>query len=450
MSWKGFSKAVTRLPTRLAQRAGYASESIDQEYLELESQFKRLDGLARKFSEDAKKFKDSLSAMLAHQTRFADTLVTVYRPIQALAQPAKPGTPGGSGSLGAGATDGEDDEEYGGGGGGGGYSPGSGGGKSEYPQSLAAAESFAAGMKTAREQLRPDLDIIERQMVAPVGEYILLLNNVKRLMEKRARKLVDYDRHKDNVAKLSAKPDRNMSDDKRLNSLEASLDQATREFNNVDQVLKRDLPIFLGLRTSFIDPCFQTLYFYELKVVTVLHECFDGLCRSHFDMSVTAAQGFDSEYENMMQMLGELTLAKRTFRRGNSQDELNENPYDQAATGGGSKSSDRSAADGPSDVAAPPAYEEKQYKTAASVAAAFRAGAIASPAGGSASTQSTTPRATFVLALYDFDGAEEGDLVFKKDDKIEVVQRTEDANDWWQGKCKGVVGQFPGNYVCEL
>lgn len=53
-------------------------------------------------------------------------------------------------------------------------------------------------------------------------------------------------------------------------------------------------------------------------------------------------------------------------------------------------------------------------------------------------------RAKYVLALYDYDAQAEGDLTFKKDDKIELVNRTEDANDWWTGRLRGAIGVFPG------
>lgn len=50
----------------------------------------------------------------------------------------------------------------------------------------------------------------------------------------------------------------------------------------------------------------------------------------------------------------------------------------------------------------------------------------------------------YVLALYDYDAQAEGDLSFRKDDKIELVERTADQNDWWTGKLGDVVGIFPG------
>jgi len=53
------------------------------------------------------------------------------------------------------------------------------------------------------------------------------------------------------------------------------------------------------------------------------------------------------------------------------------------------------------------------------------------------------------VALYDFAAQADGDLDFKVGDRIEVVERTNSAEDWWTGRLDGRTGVFPGNYVQE-
>ncbi|KAF9216655.1 hypothetical protein CPC16_006431 [Podila verticillata] len=55
-----------------------------------------------------------------------------------------------------------------------------------------------------------------------------------------------------------------------------------------------------------------------------------------------------------------------------------------------------------------------------------------------------------VVALYDYDAQQPGDLSFRKDDRIEIVERTSSADDWWTGKLNGRQGVFPGNYVQDM
>ena len=49
------------------------------------------------------------------------------------------------------------------------------------------------------------------------------------------------------------------------------------------------------------------------------------------------------------------------------------------------------------------------------------------------------------VALYDFNGEREGDLSFRKGDTIVILNRG--VNDWWTGRCNGMEGVFPSNYV---
>ena len=50
----------------------------------------------------------------------------------------------------------------------------------------------------------------------------------------------------------------------------------------------------------------------------------------------------------------------------------------------------------------------------------------------------------YVVALYDFAAQADGDLDFKVGDRIEVVERTDSAEDWRTGRLDGRTGVFPG------
>lgn len=55
----------------------------------------------------------------------------------------------------------------------------------------------------------------------------------------------------------------------------------------------------------------------------------------------------------------------------------------------------------------------------------------------------------YCLGLFSFDAQAPGDLTFAVGDKIEVLERTNDADAWWKGRLNGQEGIFPGNY-CRL
>lgn len=56
----------------------------------------------------------------------------------------------------------------------------------------------------------------------------------------------------------------------------------------------------------------------------------------------------------------------------------------------------------------------------------------------------TRATAQYCIALYDYAAQAAGDLSFSRDDKIEITKRTDSTNDWWEGRCNGKAGQFPG------
>ena len=75
------------------------------------------------------------------------------------------------------------------------------------------------------------------------------------------------------------------------------------------------------------------------------------------------------------------------------------------------------------------------------------AAAVPPPPPPSSDPPAYSPPVDTVVALYDYTAQAEGDLSFRAGDRIEVVQRTASAEDWWTGKLNGVQGVFPGNYV---
>lgn len=53
----------------------------------------------------------------------------------------------------------------------------------------------------------------------------------------------------------------------------------------------------------------------------------------------------------------------------------------------------------------------------------------------------------YCTAVFDYEAQAQGDLSFSAGDRIEIVERTDSAEDWWTGKLNGRQGIFPGNYT---
>ena len=303
----------------------------------------------------------------------------------------------------------------------------------------------------------PQLQDIERLVIAPAGEYLTLFEQVKKYVTKRAHKLLDYDRHREAVKKLKEKKDRTASDEKKLSQAEGLLDDATREYNNYNNLLKRELAIFVDLRIEFIDPCFATFYYCQVKVYQILHAEYKRLVsQGNFDMSCSAMNGFITKKDDIENLLLELTIPRK---RGSKTDSVasDQNTLGAASSTDGGQTSPNSTSgqanltSGASTVS-PSGSSMKSTSPASvnpvpSVAAASAMGGVALP---SLAKASPSPAKQYVVALYDFEAQADGDLSFKRDDKIEVIEKTADQNDWWTGRLNGKTGQFPGNYVATI
>ncbi|KAK9468924.1 hypothetical protein V1512DRAFT_68371 [Lipomyces arxii] len=57
------------------------------------------------------------------------------------------------------------------------------------------------------------------------------------------------------------------------------------------------------------------------------------------------------------------------------------------------------------------------------------------------------PRGTQAVALFTFEGEQNGDLGFRKGDVITIVKKSDSKDDWWTGRKDGREGIFPANYV---
>jgi amphiphysin len=202
MSWKGFTKAVARLPQRISAKTGYAEETVDSEFVDLYESYKGLESCVRKLHDDSKKFKDALTDMLSHQKKFAETLQEMFQPISS----NKSGTPKASLS--------DLTKEQ------------------AFSREIETAGQLGISMDRVREDIIPHLQDIERLVIVPALEYLSLFDQVKKYLTKREHKLVDYDRFREAVKKLKDKKDRSSSEEKKLGQLEFQFDAATREYNN--------------------------------------------------------------------------------------------------------------------------------------------------------------------------------------------------------------------------
>lgn len=325
-------------------------------------------------------------------------------------------------------------------------------------------------------------DAVDRYVIGPTLELKDIIKTIQKTIVKRNHKQIDYDRHRASLNKLKAKEQRSFSEEKQIYKIEQQLETATQDYEYLNDMLKQELPRFFHMKAQFIEPVFNSLYFLQCKIYGMIYaRCYElaNANAEHFPtLNMPIEDGYNwrrsqrdarAEMENLDllksggkawlsvsggQNNSKLTLKERAALR-QQENGMMSSPPPPAYGAAGGVTLDSTPMNG----------DSKEYGYGAG-AAGYGGGAAAAAATGYCGHQRSTSRSgpsppppppiankaktQYVVALYDYDAQADGDLSFKKDDKIEVIERTADQNDWWTGRLRGQTGIFPGNYVAEL
>ncbi|KAI9282242.1 hypothetical protein BY458DRAFT_497613 [Sporodiniella umbellata] len=333
---------------------------------------------------------------------------------------------------------------------------------------LQAVNDAEAAMAYCRDEVLPELDVVDRDIVRPLMELNEIIKAIQKTIVKRNHKLIDFDRHRISLQKITNKTERSFSEEKQIFKIQAQLDTATQDYNYLNDMLKNELPHFFHLKTAFIQPVFENLFNMQARIYGMIYaRCYE-LLNHNMEAFSTHMMGIEqgvqsralardarAEMENLDLLKGggkawlaasggannsKLSLQERAALRQQEQ------PLQIAATPYQSQQALPSSQPPPQASPYQPAYQPSSFQKSPSSTFPQPAYTASPP------PAYTNPpeKAHWVVALYDYVAQAEGDLSFKKDDRIELVQRTADTNDWWTGRLNGATGVFPGNYVAEM
>ncbi|CAJ0649681.1 16381_t:CDS:2, partial [Entrophospora sp. SA101] len=205
------------------------------------------------------------------------------------------------------------------------------------------------------------------------------------------------------------------------------LSTATQEYEYYNNLLKKELPLFFDYMIEFIEPVFESFYRIQIRIfrhsIKRLEKVVD---KSDIDIDSSIVDSYDERVEDAKNQIQSLTLLNREAKLAKSNPE---NAYSATPSVSARKASFNSMNSSSNSKLFP--VNKK----------------IPSPIPPPIPAK---PKIAYVKALYDYDAQADGDLSFHKGDKIEVLKRTPNTDDWWEGKLNGVTGIFPGNYVEEL
>jgi amphiphysin len=323
------------------------------------------------------------------------------------------------------------------------------------PEGIRACEEYEAIVRELQASLQPELEMIETRVIRPADELLDVIKAVRKTSTKRDHKQLDYDRHKTTLKKLQDKKEKTLKDEKALYKAENDVEQATQEYNYFNDLLKEELPKLFTLEREFIQPLFQSFYYMQLNVFYTLHERMQNIDIGYFDLTLEIEEAFEKKRGNIQEQAEAIGIVhfKTTGGRPKGQSKYGQSKLAIEAN----REPKRLTYGSESTESPPPPYSPGNTSTALSPpmsatgsswgAAAKAKGAAPPPPKPKPARLSGVPAAETCTAVYDYEAQAELDISFKAGDVIEIIQRTANINEWWQGKCKGKTGQFPGEFL---
>ncbi|WVF71288.1 hypothetical protein IAT40_006091 [Kwoniella sp. CBS 6097] len=417
---KGFTKALQRTPHNLTSRIGMSKKSTDPEFNDYERKFSAIEQACEKMLKDSVVFRDSVSNLLSSGSSFSGSLATLFSPMGAEYNLA-----------------------------------------GKYPQSEVTVKNIAVYqglMEEMRETLLPELELIDSRIVQPCKDLSEICKKIRKTIVKRDHKLIDYDRHNNSLNKLREKKEKSLSDEKNLFKVEQDFELASGDYEHYNALLKTELPQFLAMATRFIDPLFHSFYYMQLNVYYIMQEKIQSFADGKYDMTRTDIENIYLEQRgDAAEQIEELQIIKRitsTAKMLQTHRQASGSGTPTRAGSIASRTTSGSALDRSNSYAS-----KKESFVPPSRTVAAPPPYTTTPSSGSIATKKAPPpppplkpkpsfnQVKYATAIFDFEAQAEGDLSFHAGDRIEIIERSDNADDWWTGRLNGVTGIFPGTYT---
>lgn len=406
-------------PQQFKQKFNIGEITKDPVYIDSERRFNELEQESKKLHDESTKYFQAINAMLDHQIEFAKSIEEVYKPISGRASDPNSFV-----------------DDVG------------------NPEGIRACEEYQALVHELKASLQPELELIQSRIVAPADELMNVVKNARKWATKRNHKQLIYDKRKNTLKKLQAKTDKTAKDESDMYKAENQFEEAAADYEYFNEQVTVEFKHLFEYERDFIQPLFQSFYYMQLNVFYTLHEKMQAIDIGYFDFNRDIEEVFHEKRGEIQAQAEAIPMVKykttghrRPPGKFTSRLAL-ENGRARSNSAGSPGSSNLRLTQG-SDDGPPPPYETngdlgRSASTGGNYYSAAKAKAAPPPPKPKPSRLSGVPAVETVTALYPYEAQAEGDLSFNAGDTIEVVQRTDNMEEWWVGKIGGRQGQFPG------
>ncbi|PVU92801.1 hypothetical protein BB561_003611 [Smittium simulii] len=456
MSWKGFKKAFVRLPHQITSKVSKGNTTQDSEFGFLVKEVKALESQVKILYSRAAEFRDNVNGMLSFQNKFLEVMADMLGPVDfALLN--------------------ENQTKY---------------SENQAESSLRGiSESYSKMVSTIVQNIQPKLDSFDTNIISPLMEISGLIKNMNSVIDKRNHKLIDYDRHRSTYEKYETKGfqpgGRSLPDEQAFQKYTALFEDASRNYNFYNNMVKNDLRVLTTHRDDLTKIITE-------RIARIQREVYSSLCDSllnaiqqsnyidiNLDISYESAELWGLAKRNLDQInicgnrVGGIkpkanfmsTLSRKSTKKDflsakipNKKSSISQVEIPNNTRTSSSRHNSYAAPQmqmpsqsQPQNTEQLPAYYS-EYDSQNNAPPQQNKNPVIS--NNTSQVNRAFPSAPLpprriehVIALYDYNSGVEGDLKFKVNDLIEVLERTESSEDWWTGKLNGEIGVFPSNYV---
>ncbi|SPO29318.1 probable RVS161 - protein involved in cell polarity development [Ustilago trichophora] len=239
------------------QKTGQVERTVDSEFNSTEEQYRTLEREVTSLQKEAKAYLDAIRSLASSQSRIAEAVDGFYTDSSDAAMSAN-----------------------------------------AYRRAVDELDT-----KTAKEIDAP----YRATVLEPIGKLASYFPEVNKIIEKRNKKLLDYDAARSKHRKLVDKPS---DDPTKLPKAEKELEDAKVIFESLDDQIKSELPQLVDLRLPYLDPSFEAMVRIQAKFAEDAYEKLGGVQRFFADaVREQYAQGhLDQQVEAVLHEMRELSI----------------------------------------------------------------------------------------------------------------------------------------------
>lgn len=242
--------------------------------------------------------------------------------------------------------------------------------------------------------IKDELELLALSVAGRIEKVLSLIQSIKKRIKNRSMVKYEYDKLYNKHESLMLKQkqsEMSVRQSNQLYHLERKVEDQKKEYDYVNENLKKELPYFFKLVTSFLEPLYLLIYYVQLMVDYQVSS--NLLClKDGFNITTDitskdflnhVAKRYTQETVEVITKLDEMFITN--FRK----------QYFDSLTSG----------------------NELIVSSSSS---------------------------KYCIAQFSFQASQTGDLTIKTGDIIKI---TDDSSTWWKGELEGKVGFFPSNYV---